>query len=487
MSGVFVVFCLLPVVLLLPWWLACDFGRREIFWTAIEVVGWQLLVITPAFVLASLTDDLGRVLLWTLLLVAALFTWSILLVSSRSVLLGKSFSISGDAILFSRWFVAGVVVIVGGSGVVVHQYLTRRFARSIALAVAWIGLIALIGLLWPWNWTSAIQELYRSTPPPIAAGLEQGLSFEVEAARGDSNRKSNLKDGSLERDSLIELRLRVRGLPDDMAIAVEHADQPWSWPDGLRVERSGFYEPRYLPYASAVRRIFNLPVQPDDPETVRWQQATSEEVTARLIAHGLPFNRVNSVTRKREGALMTGYAPIPNSLIEKMRNEPPAYAAKLDCFLFQPDVLGELPLKIDARASGQAQTFHLIRLDAERPLIVATKSAVSVFGIWNSTAVSRDFRSRIYGDRIMTMNRVTGYIALGQTTPRSLYIGGVVVTWNRFSISPHMVNRQGKWVPSDSQWFEHTSIVFLTNKEVAGLSREVTTGKFILERNATEK
>src|SRR6185369_10431409 len=57
--GILPVFTLLPALLLLPWWLYCHFGWHEILWTSVDLCGWQLLIIAPAFLVASLTDDLG--------------------------------------------------------------------------------------------------------------------------------------------------------------------------------------------------------------------------------------------------------------------------------------------------------------------------------------------------------------------------------------------------------------------------------------------
>ena len=65
------VFGVLPLLIWLPWWLHCGFGIRDIVVASGYVLGLQALAVFPAFVLASLVDQLGRFLLLSLLLVFA--------------------------------------------------------------------------------------------------------------------------------------------------------------------------------------------------------------------------------------------------------------------------------------------------------------------------------------------------------------------------------------------------------------------------------
>ncbi len=488
--GALLLFGLIPVLMLLPWWLYCNFGWHEILWTAVETLGWQLLVIAPAFLVGSLTDDLGRVLLWTLLLVIALLSWMVLLVASFSGTSGNAYSHAGPAVMFTKLWLSAVVLVVGATAIAAHQYLTRHFVRSVVLVAFCLGLIALIGQVWPWNWTKAIGELHQPALAPTAAGLVEGLTFEVVPAQGYFGRNDKGKRDGIAEDASLDLRLRVHGLPKDMTIAAENVKQTWSWANGLKLTRDGTYYPRYDPQSVVLRRTYSLPVLPEDPETAKWEKARREKMNAIWSAQGIrPYNPdIPSIGS--DTVLMSGYTTLPNSFLAKMRVESPAYAANMECTIFRPEVVVDLPLKNEARASGQSQTFHLLRLNDENPLMVSTQSSVARHGLWYPAVVSSEIRMMLAGERIMAVNHLTGdinWVGDHQMGSYLLQVGGVIVDWNIFFIRPREVIRDGKWVVSDPQWRDHTTLVFLTEMEVARFTREVKTDKFELEPDRPDK
>jgi hypothetical protein len=434
--GALVLFGFLPVLLLLPWWLYCEFGWREIFWTAVDTLGWQLLMIAPAFLVASLTDDLGRVLLWTLLLVIGVFSWIILLFGAT---LSKADLVSA-AIIYTKLWVSAAVFVAGGTAIAAHQYLTRRFVRSVVLVAFGLGLIALIGQVWPWNWAKVISELHRPALPPAAAGLLENLVFTVEPADGVIGQNPRSKQDLNLKEAALYPRVLVTGLPQGMTIAAERVKQTWSWADGLQLSRDGYYEPGYSPVSLVLSRVYALPLPPADPETVKWEKDQQEKKDAERSARGVRPYRPNPPEPDLGGALLHGYSTLPNSFLAKMRAESPAYRAEAQWILFRPELVVELPLKEDVRASNLSRTFRSRSLQGDTPLLVTTRASVSQDGLWQSAAVAvPEFRRWLFSEHAMSVNHTTGdivWVGTDQAGSRLLTVGGVSINWNVLYVDP---------------------------------------------------
>lgn len=494
--GALLPFALLPVLLLLPWWLYCQFGWREILWSAVNVVGWQLLMLAPAFLVASLTDDLGRVLLWTLLLVIGLTSWIILLQSSLVGPLSRLTTQVGVSVMHTRLWACSLVMIVGSLAIAAHQFLTRRFARSVGLVVIGLGLVALTGQVWVWNWTPAFAALHKPALEPVDPALVGRLAFAVEPARGRFGGGFKEKDPN-KKDASLDLRLRVSGLPEDLGITAEDfMSHTWSWGDGRKLTRnSGYFWSNNSPGNAVLRRAYSLPVWEEDPETIRWRKVRWDRRIADMVARGaqvLPWRgRYPPAPEfEMEGTQLRGYVNLPNSYLAKMKTEPPAYRADARWMLYRPEVVAELPLKDGVRATGPGQTLHLRQMNGHNPLVISTHPAVNHNGVWFAVAATSEFRNWFYRERFAAVNRVNGDITGvrdGQKGSRSLQVGGVIVTWNVLQVTPRMMIREDKEVVADPQWLDHTVLVLLMDKNVARFDRAVDTAKFELEPEATDK
>jgi hypothetical protein len=489
--GALLLFGLLPVLLLLPWWLYCQFGWRDVLWTAVDTLGWQLLVISPAFLVASLTDDLGRVLLWTLLLVIGSFSWIVLLTSSLETTLGTRFNSVGATVMFSRVWVAGVVLIVGGIAIAAHQYLTRRIVRSVVLVVLGLGLIAFIGKMWPWNCAKTIGQWHRPAVPTMVTGLER-LTLTVEAASSADGAKRETK-ADRDKDPALIVNVRARGLPDDTKIEAKGVAQVWSWSNDLNLRRVSDFWTENFQELSVLSRAFSLPPPQEDAETLQWEKARREKINARILAEGGQPHRwpsLSATPRIEDRILLRGYVPLPNSFLAKMRTMPPAYRADFYCSLFQSEIVVNLPLKTGARDAGRSRTFRIQEFETDRMAkggggskvtIVTTGPAVARAGLWNSAFMEPALRRSFDPDYFVSVNHTTGDVLwVGPANPgsRSALIGGVNIIWQPLSVRPRQVIRQGQWVELDPQWRDHTTLVFLDTREVARFTREIKTEKF---------
>ena len=167
------VFGLLPVALLAPWWLWCGFTTRDLCWTAVETFGWQLLMIAPAFLLATLTNELARALMWTILLIIGAMGWTVLFsntIKSGRNLDGPTSVYFGT--IYTRLWLSAVLLVVFSAAIAAHHFLTGRFVRSIALTVTGTAVVVAAGLYAPWDWHRTFRDLPQpGTPAEIASAL----------------------------------------------------------------------------------------------------------------------------------------------------------------------------------------------------------------------------------------------------------------------------------------------------------------------------
>jgi len=479
--GALLLFGLLPLLLLLPWWLHCGFGWREIGWEAVQTFGWQLLMIAPAFLVASLTDDLGRVLLWTLLLIIGLLSWIVLLHASLTAALGKEFAARGTDWVYTRICVVGAMGVVGSVAIAAHQYLTRRFVRSVVLVAAGLGAMALAGHLFPWNLTPGIRRLAEPLPPLAPAELTKDITFEVWPAQDLTNPSAPPKRGPEATDTAINLRLQVRGLPEGLQLGVENAANTWTWPNGISIVRRRNYSGGFDHDFSDIRRRYAVPVPAADPETEQWRKLKRAEFDARLQARGQRVHRWQN--EDFAGRLLSAYVTLPNSFVDKIRKEPPAFTTDVQAVLYRADVLAELPLVAGARAAGGAQTFHLLQVRGGKPLLLTTRPTLPVMGLWNSGGYSGPVGNAWSFDQAVALNAATGDIDWvgSQSGSQFLLVAGVMMNWNYVQISSRWVIRDGKSVgisAIDPQWQDHTKLLFLAPEKIGRFTRTVSADAF---------
>lgn len=487
--GALLIFGLLPVALLLPWWLYNDFTARDILWAAVETMGWQLLMIAPAFLVASLTDDLGRVLLWTLLLVMGLMIWFVLL---QSVNLNIRLSPDNAAgVLITRWTVTSLMVLMGATLISVHHYLTRHFVRSVVLVFLGLGVLAFVGRAWQWDWSRPLAGISRPVPVP-PAGLVEGMT--LAAGRVWVAPKAPRDQ---EKDSSLRVTLAVQGLPANMSLLADDVTQTWRWPRSPVFQRTNQFGMARIPAENFLRQTLALPVPAEDPESARWYQVRREKEKARReqlnttrAAQGLepiPFPPLSAA--KQDGLALLLYAVLPDAVIAKMKSEPPAYTARIEGAITRPVIVAQLPLHLGARASGDAQTFRLVHLlplpqknlEATAAMVISTAPAIRKSGLWITGEFGRRV-DQLFRWQWFDVNHTTGNLSrVSETRLGEARIAGVTIKWQQMAVHPFTMIRNGEEVPNDPEWREHTTLVFVAEKAVARFSRDVLVDRLELD------
>jgi hypothetical protein len=483
--GVLLVFAVLPVLLLLPWWLYCGFGARDLGWTACETFGWQALMIAPAFCIAALTDEISRVLMWTLLLLAGLVAWTIWVQSGLKMALGGPAPSGNSGLMFSRLWLA-TAILVGGSMIIAgHQFLTRRFVRSVTMTVPMLGLIVLVGRFWPWDCSILLTDLSQPEPPPLAAAESFGG---VKLALGPAQiRFRDTGIANPEPRTTILQALQVDGMPEDLLIT-GRAAQSWHWSDGTVDARQSIYFDSWSD--RALRKTFALPKPQDDPETIHWQQEWRAKANADRVARGLA--PLPSRPRLADTGAILGYTRLSDSLLARIQARPPASELLVEAEIRRLQIALELPLKPGAVGAGDSQTFRITSLFQPRRSenatlrLVLTDPALRSNGLWGVKAIDPANRDRL-PEKVLAVNRRAGdvggvllhYDDGGE--PVTARIGGVKIRWTICGVSSSRVVRDAQWVSRYPDWLEHTTLVLVDTKPVARITRKVRTEKFEFE------
>lgn len=479
------VFALLPVLLLLPWWLHCGFTARDIAWSTVELVGWQMLLIAPAILIASLTDDLGRAILWGLVLLAVLM--ASVLVLRRNMASGMRLAvdvINGEFkghqdLFFTRLWLAGFLLVAVSAVGAAHQFLTRRFLRTLAIVVPLMVLTLLGARSWPWDCSILFTQLneQEAAQAPAVAELS-GLQLTLLPPELHGTVEPRAKSSRTWVEQVVELQ----GVPDDLLVSRSVVEQTWQWPAGaspasrIRWNLFGWTEP-------AVRKALALPPLRNDPETERWLEGLHADRRG-----GLPLRSGFAVWKPAgDRTILVGRSSVTDSQISRIRRRPPAGEARVEVDFSRPEVQFELPLAPGSRWAGGSQGYRVgewISREGNRGFVqmVATTPGVRENGIWLADAMVTGRRNSLQRE-FLALNRhdnTLGWANRSGEQSRSgrMVIGGVVLQWSTLYINSSRVVRDGEWVASDPDWPAHTTLVQMALKPVGRFSREVKTEKY---------
>ena len=202
-----------------------------------EIVISQLCWILALATLAVITPNFGRfaiagaVLAVIVVLVMIAVQWARMFMNPESLV----FQMQDYSLMKSRSFAGTIVAILAGGTIVIHQYLTRRTARSIiAAGLGFAAVIAVQNLL-PWNFFRPVpvkhgDTTFDSAPLKIALGSRVTMS-DVMTARGQ---------GPAEKD--LQAQIDTLGAPAGYVIEPQKVHPSFKTADGqaVTVERVGF-------------------------------------------------------------------------------------------------------------------------------------------------------------------------------------------------------------------------------------------------------
>jgi len=307
--GIGMVFWVMPVLVSLPWWQGCGYGPREIAWAAAETVALQAIFVLVGLLWAVVTDGYARFLMWTLLMVIA--------IPAIGGMIGLHFSKTNAVVTAgvgtSRMAMALALAVAGIATVVVHQFLTRRLWRTIAIIGATTGLIIMTTLWWPWDlqiaakWQaygeSRVEANWPTTTAPAGLTLTLGSA---ELARAPGARA--------DKPAQLRVNYRVEGLPGSQALLPAVANFSLHWPDDF-AEKG-------------------------------WSSVRPEQSLSRLITYRV-LNQSPAGKWARDDSLAT--QNIPAAAATHFSASPAAYTLKVRYWVMEVESTASVPLQPGAR------------------------------------------------------------------------------------------------------------------------------------------
>lgn len=222
----FAIVGLVPVIVSLPWWLWCGFGLREIAGATVEMLVVLSMVIVCGVLMASLTESIGRALLWTFAFVAVGLFAMFFFAGANMPRDRTSHEIS---LMLTRSSVAVIAILLEFVAVIVLQFLLRR--RGWWLGVAGAAIIATLfwSLATPWSWFD------ESEPREINPSRADGVTIRIQQAQAEPTRPG--RANPLHPLQVVEVSGVLAGVSPDLNVMGVGARQRWTLPGGLHVER----------------------------------------------------------------------------------------------------------------------------------------------------------------------------------------------------------------------------------------------------------
>ena len=469
-----------PVLALgLPWWWFCGFEGGLVLAAMAEAVAWQVLAVAPAFLVASLTNTLGRfvvwsvVLFWAAMLAPFYVQWEL---TRWRVLMGMG---NVEAAMTERLQAIGIGVAVVAGIVIVLQFLVRRWVRSVVVLVG--GSAAVLGwgvLLGGWG---LARGGAKTGQPEWNAARADGVKFELVAATADK-----AEGRPLDERISVGGRLRVIGVPDGVWLTAVDAEFAWKWPDGKVVTAEGwaYGSPRR---DREIRRTLGVGEARTDLETERWLRENWKP-TRQPEPDPLPPADVNVWVRVPAGAVL------------RMQREPPQLTLKLKCLLLESRVATTGALSAGGWVAGAGRGRRIYTVGPAVSEGSGTRYQTSVvrhltlvesypklefenFEQFRRWFPATEIMRRPYWwwyDRVLLANPRHGMGMLNHRRWSSVQISSVALVTQAWTAGVRKVIRDGKWVLEHPDWFDDAKLVAVDDVVVARFTREVAVDEFRL-------
>jgi hypothetical protein len=386
-------FGLLPVLVTLPWWQGCGYGLREIAWAAAETVAVQAIAVLLGLLWSVVTDGFARFLMWTLVTLFAtpMLTGIIAYSVSR-----RKPALSSDLIATRFTLVMGLAVL-GIFVVVVHQFLTRKTWRSIAIIGGAIGLIVLIGAFWPWSWNVEARlysYLIRQAAGEWPAAAEPpGLTFTLASA------EFSARKDRLDRPGTLIAKYRVEGLAGSEGLMPVMSENTWRWPDGT----------------TAAGRALS-------------RSGLAEMMSEKALAAGM-----NAAPGTPHADTLVFTSGVPASTMEKMRAQAPGYTMPARFRLMRFETAERVPLQSGAWSEHDGYGERIAQVEKEGAQLLVTYIQ-HMPSLWVDNAGGGQLAGSGPYAQYYLVNKARGFADRGSSVDYKLTrIGTVGIAWRTMS------------------------------------------------------
>jgi hypothetical protein len=414
--GLVLIFGLLPLLVMLPWWLWNGYGPTEICWAALETILIQTACVLVGLLWSVVTDGFARFLMWTLAMLVAVP----LTTASVAYYVTSHPPEPQPGVMVTRFGLVLGLAVIGILALTVHQFLTRKLWRSVAIIGATVGLIVATALWWPWNldpgerWNQYL--LRRAVQNTRQVAEPAGLSYVL-----DSVQVTPPSANHPERPTQVRVRFAVKGLPDDLTLWPWSAKYELRWSDGLTDTRS-----TWLSWNSrkklASRALLGDPVKTDDEP---------EQFTVTLF--------------------------LKPDLADRFLREPPAFTLDASMWVMRSDSVTKVPSQPGLRVMDGSATERIAQVETDSGKLVVTtvrtrpefwlnayashlEGVRSTFS--QSVLLNRERREVGYGHREWALETRVASVSVG--IDKLLYTGPIPLNTAKPSAADRI--RQAEWV-----------------------------------------
>jgi hypothetical protein len=335
--GLFLMFGLLPVLLLIPWWLGCGFGWPEIWRAIVETVALQLFVVLLALPWSVVTGDDGRFLLWTVVVAVAFLTAALMVAGQTKVAQPDLLHRLGMARLMTVVLLAAV----GSVCVAFCQFMTRRTIASVVLILITALSMASIGHWGKWSFSKL--WLPKISPP-------DGVAKGVKISFGNAYEWLTTDGFGVGRVDLV-----ATPVPSNFILLPLFSEQRLLWEDGSFTDNQEQFEQwGSLKGLTSTRRLLRL--VPESPYR-DWMEYDNR----RLLLPHWSWNP-NNAGKYTEFFTMV-FSP---RTMTRLLSEKPEYDATVWFRVMQPEVVGETEVRTGSEFLVGARSSRLVAIENGR-------------------------------------------------------------------------------------------------------------------------
>lgn len=321
--GIVLGFFVVPVLVLLPWWLTCGYGWTELFEALTGLLILRAFCVVPAFILAALVDRGSTMLRVLGVMVVAFLGYA---TSQMWRHFTPSLPMADEALGAVRALGAALLVVLTLVAVVWLQFSRRQLWRSLSVLALGLGVAALFGNFWPWS----LGGWWYHEKPELAAAAP--LKLQVVNADYAPNSYSRLPADTAQ----IALTLESVDVPAELRIERGRADVLLRWRDGQ--------EFRQTVYLTAERH-------PVFPRTqLNWPESNKVAAGEGLPAQ-VPGSRIRRTVLPANRLVAQLY--LPRDLAGRCTVEKPLCTVSARLVLAQPVVILDVPLQTQSPQNGR--------------------------------------------------------------------------------------------------------------------------------------
>ena len=307
--GLTLTLVLMPLVVLVPWWLHCDFGGSDIAFALSEHLLWQGTVLLIGLPLAAHTKGYARFFVRSVVLLLTVSVTS--LIGS-----GASDGVSLDLVKTRIWIGVGLAMATA-IAVTLNQFLTRATRRGLFIFAG--GMFGAIAMAWIWPWSLLKYHLALGPPYGTEIVLTPG-KLEINESTG-----ANVTGRQT---------YAIRGLREDVVLEGGFVKQVYRWPDG-----------------STFAPLGPITASPDDLRRLLWKKPPEKAA---------------------DYAFVTTFGAIPEAHAKRLRTATTVLSGLAQLQMRRVVSRGEQSLEVGDTWSDGAKTRWISQIEKENDGVVAT-------------------------------------------------------------------------------------------------------------------